>query len=209
MYPRSMSARLSGSLPGWKYVSSSTSDMRGGRQAVQVDLEAGAGADDLAERGGVAGGAAATPRRCARVRSSRLSITRFSFSQRRTELALVVRDEAGELARHVVDARDQVAQRLPAFVERGEQQVAVGDQLVHLSRALSQGVGYPLGVGEQLFQRLVALVETARQVGDAVECAAQLGGGVVQACRSASAAPVRTSACPAHWRSRRGPAVRC
>ena len=107
------------------------------RQAVQVDLEAGAGPDHLAERGRVrrqpAQGLADVLLALEQVVHHRVQLV-----QRRLELAPVVGDEAGKLLRDIVDAGDQVAQRLTALIERGEQQVAVGDQLVHLTGTLRQ-----------------------------------------------------------------------
>src|SRR5690606_30107262 len=100
--------------------------------------------------------------------------------QGRLELTLVVGDETGDLGGDVVDAGDQVAQRLPPLVERGEQQVAVGGQLIDLTGPLRQRVRHVLGAGEKLIQCLVAGVEAARQVGDTVERVAQLGRGVFE-----------------------------
>ena len=60
------------------------------------------------------------------------------------------------------------------FVEGGEQQVAVDDQLIHLAGALREGVGDPLGMSEQLPEGLVPIVEAARQVRHPVQRAAKL-----------------------------------
>ena len=80
-------------------------------------------------------------------RSRRLSMHDVELFSAGPELPPVIGDEARELFRDTLDATDEVAQRLAALIEVGEQQVAVGDQLVDLPGVVREGVRPPSSRG--------------------------------------------------------------
>ena len=111
------------------------------------------------------------------LRATSTSLMVLSCVEHVVEVRVVV-DEALHLLPRTAHPLQQHADRVGAFVDRGQQGLGVDEQLVDLLAAAAEHARDLVGVGQQLLDLVVALADGVGEPGHPVECGAQVRRGL-------------------------------